>query len=950
MTASSRPDCLAILLGACKWPQHKEFADGPNAAFERSANSLLDYFRSPRGLALSDERILNLFNTDASPGTIDSTIASFLKERLSTRQRQSIDLVVYYVGHGGFTGPAQDYYLATQHTRLGGEGAGSIRVDDLARTLRTAAPSCRRYVILDACFAGAAYKSFQGGISDIARQMTEKAADLLPPVDGARPQGANWPTSGTALLCAASAQDLASGDGGTYTKFSGALLDVITHGEGNGPALLPLRRVGDLVKHLLLERYVDAARPHVASPDDRAGDVLDVPLFPNPAVDPNGAPTQSALSVPELPDGQISHNGDTDDATVAAEPSRATTAMETSGLLTMGQIANAIYSETSAVQARLGSLPEYMAHLAARRRSRNARLRVWSATCLICVDVAYGANRLSAHVIHGEKLRAALCIVAGAAAATFWLLLIRNTPNAWRRLMTPKDPEDYRGVRPMRMRLWWLSVLKRASLGISEGNKTALKVLIVDAENEGLDDQKELAVALADERRLRKAVEAAVEEVAEWERLRVAALRSSSQRQSGEAEARRLEREEFLEIRREVLRKHMDKVHILKGLLTFRYSGVQALRSLVEVTEGGRTWHPNERLPSVFVRTFANALTLGSLPASRPNPPDASASTKTLALGGGGTESAPSVVPPTVTARRLPNVSAPLGVVLALAAATGLWLFFQTNQSGSRTPPAAATDDGQASRSSHPSGLEAPAIAPETNLIGNRPTAILQKASEPPAAVQQRDSTSSDALDSAQKSGLAVSHKRSPSRAERSSPSDARGAFLRAEAAFLAFRKRNLVFPEKPLGVKKVFESFTDQAKALNEEYQKVSTFGDPNLTLAAALRTGDVYYEFSEKLVRAAGMPSPDLVHLAQQACKANSKDCGVIERQYRDAIYEFVTPVRNEARKRWQDTIARAAQLGVKDNQFVDTARGNLRLLAHIEEAEGKPLSAAPRDPLPP
>ena len=63
----------------------------------------------------------------------------------------------------------------------------------------------------------------------------------------------------------------------------------------------------------------------------------------------------------------------------------------------------------------------------------------------------------------------------------------------------------------------------------------------------------------------------------------------------------------------------------------------------------------------------------------------------------------------------------------------------------------------------------------------------------------------------------------------------------------------------------------------------------------------------------------------LAKQACKLNPDDCGLVEGQYKDAIYQFVTPVEEEAKKRWKDTLARASQMGVT-NDYVKKARENL------------------------
>jgi len=153
----------------------------------------------------------------------------------------------------------------------------------------------------------------------------------------------------------------------------------------------------------------------------------------------------------------------------------------------------------------------------------------------------------------------------------------------------------------------------------------------------------------------------------------------------------------------------------------------------------------------------------------------------------------------------------------------------------------------------------------------------------------------------------------------------AKADFLIMEEKFKAFAKKELKFPAKPELIKKVFETFTNEAKQLNEDYQKIWSYKDATWTLASFLRTGDVYYEFAQKLVKAADNPPEDVKKLAKMACKANPDDCGVVEGQYKDAVFQFVTPVEDEAKKRWKDTLARAVQLGVT-NEYVKKARENL------------------------
>jgi tetratricopeptide (TPR) repeat protein len=153
----------------------------------------------------------------------------------------------------------------------------------------------------------------------------------------------------------------------------------------------------------------------------------------------------------------------------------------------------------------------------------------------------------------------------------------------------------------------------------------------------------------------------------------------------------------------------------------------------------------------------------------------------------------------------------------------------------------------------------------------------------------------------------------------------AKADFLIVEEKFKAFQKKELKFGSKPDQIKKTFDSFTAESKALNDEYQKIWEYKDATWTLAAFLRSGDIYYEFAQKLIKAANNPPDDVKKLAKMSCKANPDDCGMVESQYKDAVYQFVTPVEDEAKKRWKDTLARAAQLGVT-NDYVKKARENL------------------------
>ncbi len=153
----------------------------------------------------------------------------------------------------------------------------------------------------------------------------------------------------------------------------------------------------------------------------------------------------------------------------------------------------------------------------------------------------------------------------------------------------------------------------------------------------------------------------------------------------------------------------------------------------------------------------------------------------------------------------------------------------------------------------------------------------------------------------------------------------AKADYLLLDEKFKAFQVRKLEFKGKPEQIKKTFDDFVASAKALREEYQKIFEYKYATWSLASYLRSGDIFYEFSQKLIKAADNPPDDLKKLAKMACKANPDDCGVVEGQYKDAIFQFVTPIEDEAKKMWRDTLEMASKLGVT-NEYVKSAREKL------------------------
>ena len=274
--APSRQTTLLILLGASEWPLFPEFTS--SGAFANAARELKAYFLDPKRFGLSPENVLDGFNSNHSADEQDAQIGQFLERRLAAIKatgHAARDLLVYFVGHGGFVGRDSDFYLAIRRTRMENPRASGIPMLSLADTLTEKARYLRRIIILDCCFAAAAFSAFQAGPAQVAIEKTVDAFEV-------RQRSVGFPAKGTALLCSSSQKSpsLLLPDGSS-TMFTKALLDALSEGLPPQRERLSLREVKDLAASFLSE-IRNAPRPVVLSPDQSEGDVADIPFFPNP--------------------------------------------------------------------------------------------------------------------------------------------------------------------------------------------------------------------------------------------------------------------------------------------------------------------------------------------------------------------------------------------------------------------------------------------------------------------------------------------------------------------------------------------------------------------------------------------------------------------------------------------------------------------------------------------
>src|SRR5450755_2292278 len=111
---------LALVIGASEFPYSPTLAGGDS--FENSAQDFRAYLYDDNGLNIPPADVLDLFDDGHAASELLERIVEFLKKRQMRKTSTDIArLLLYYVGHGGFTSAGQEYFLAVRATRSGAE-------------------------------------------------------------------------------------------------------------------------------------------------------------------------------------------------------------------------------------------------------------------------------------------------------------------------------------------------------------------------------------------------------------------------------------------------------------------------------------------------------------------------------------------------------------------------------------------------------------------------------------------------------------------------------------------------------------------------------------------------------------------------------------------------------------------------------------------------------------
>jgi hypothetical protein len=282
MTPLLKPSgTLAIILGSQDWSR-AGLDKAPS--FRRSAAYFHKYLLMPPpdGLGLEPDLVLNLFDDPTPAGEqltrIREAVEALLPER-SAAGKPVEDILIYYVGHGSCNA-SKHLHLLVRDSRSGLEEDSSIGAPALARLLKKVAAKQRRVLVLDCCFSEAAANAV--GAMRPVDQLNETVAEAA--VNDLRREN-DEPEFGTLLFCSSPRSKVSIGiPTAERTLFTGALLEVLREGMTRKVEMLSFSDLLEGVFAKMKGKYGEdppPPRPALHQPDQRCGDMLALPAFPN---------------------------------------------------------------------------------------------------------------------------------------------------------------------------------------------------------------------------------------------------------------------------------------------------------------------------------------------------------------------------------------------------------------------------------------------------------------------------------------------------------------------------------------------------------------------------------------------------------------------------------------------------------------------------------------------
>jgi hypothetical protein len=271
---TAKSTILAIILGAQEWPNMKSLR--ASNSFKLSYLAFKDYLVSESGLNLPSSCVEDLFDEKLGRDDTDIAIRTFLEKHYVEGVPNFTDLIIYYTGHGDFTRGEQHFQVILRSSNDQVLDYAGYTMRQLAATVNSAARKARKLVILDCCYAAAAFDDWQKqGVDDVKRAITQQAAVNFPDTSE---------ISGTALLCACDEDKWALFKDNEPTMFTGGLVQSLLKGDDERGDSLSIGDVYTLTKEAIGNlHHTDAVTPVLHVPKGQREQLTSYALFPNPA-------------------------------------------------------------------------------------------------------------------------------------------------------------------------------------------------------------------------------------------------------------------------------------------------------------------------------------------------------------------------------------------------------------------------------------------------------------------------------------------------------------------------------------------------------------------------------------------------------------------------------------------------------------------------------------------
>ena len=209
---TSASETVAILIGATEWP---DLGISGGDSFRNSFSDFKSYLCHPRGLALADRDILEIFDSLDSPATITVRIIDFLQGFVASSNAPDRNVILYLLWQGQLW--EGQFYFALRQSKRNQYPTTFLSAAGITSLLTEEARSCRHFVIVDACHAAAIEhskwnspkgacvlsssratdlsqaRSSRGSSSDIRTQFTGAMLDVLSGLDQPSATGTTQP-------------------------------------------------------------------------------------------------------------------------------------------------------------------------------------------------------------------------------------------------------------------------------------------------------------------------------------------------------------------------------------------------------------------------------------------------------------------------------------------------------------------------------------------------------------------------------------------------------------------------------------------------------------------------------------------------------------------------------------------------------------------------------------